>query len=314
MPNFAYFDQFEQKINVLLTEKKYRDAFNLCKEILLKYPEEKRFIKIKEKIEEAVSEENERIIKEKLEGLNPLWKEEKYSQILRTLKELLQVDPNSLKMKKLYQEAEILYRKQFEKFQEDFNKKQNRRLTDLLDNNPLILMEELYILERENPNNESVKKLVADFRDKLIAKKIREKEELLNSTKYDVIENFIQELIKIDKGNGRIQELEKQIKKRKFSTETDQTKEFVYSGEKHLDTLMKLKKYDKAIKVANEILTIDKNNIPVKRMLEKAKEKYSGQLRDLAAASILDHFQELKTRYSQDKSRIIKIKTKVLSL
>ncbi len=307
MPNFAYFDQFEQKINVLLTEKKYRDAFNLCKEILLKYPEEKRFIKIKEKIEEAVSEENERIIKEKLEGLNPLWKEEKYSQILRTLKELLQVDPNSLKMKKLYQEAEILYRKQFEKFQEDFNKKQNRRLTDLLDNNPLILMEELYILERENPNNESVKKLVADFRDKLIAKKIREKEELLNSTKYDVIENFIQELIKIDKGNGRIQELEKQIKKRKFSTETDQTKEFVYSGEKHLDTLMKLKKYDKAIKVANEILTIDKNNIPVKRMLEKAKEKYSGQLRDLAAASILDHFQELKTRYSQDKSCFIKL-------
>ena len=307
MPNFAYFDQFEQKINVLLTEKKYRDAFNLCKEILLKYPEEKRFIKIKEKIEEAVSEENERIIKEKLEGLNPLWKEEKYSQILRTLKELLQVDPNSLKMKKLYQEAEILYRKQFEKFQEDFNKKQNRRLTDLLDNNPLILMEELYILERENPNNESVKKLVADFRDKLIAKKIREKEELLNSTKYDVIENFIQELIKIDKGNGRIQELEKQIKKRKFSTETDQTKEFVYSGEKHLDTLMKLKKYDKAIKVANEILTIDKNNVPVKRILEKANGKYLNQLRNLAAASILDHFQELKTKYSQDKSNFIKL-------
>ncbi len=307
MPNFAYFNQFEQKINVLLTEKKYRDAFNLCKEILIKYPEEKRFLKIKEKIEEATAEENKKIIEEKLEELKPLWKEEKYSQILKTLKELLQVDPNNLRMKNLSQEAEILYRKQFEKLQEDFNKQQNERLTNLLDNNPQLLIEELYILERENPNNKNVEQLVADFRDKLIAKKIKDKEELVNSAKYDVIENFIQELMKIDKYNGRIRELEKQIKERKFSTETDQTKEFVYSGEKHLDTLMKLKKYDKAIKVANEILAIDKNNIPVKRMLKEANGKYLSQLKNLAAASILDHFQELKTKYSEDKSGFIKL-------
>ena len=59
MPNFAYFDQIEQKINFLLTEKKYREAFNLCKETLVQYPEETRFQKIKNKIEEAVSEEVE---------------------------------------------------------------------------------------------------------------------------------------------------------------------------------------------------------------------------------------------------------------
>lgn len=307
MANFAYFDQFEQKINFLLTEKKYREAFNLCKEILMKYPEEKRFMKIRAKIEEATAEENERIIKEKLEELNPLWKEEKYSQILKTLKELLQVDPNNLKMKKLYQEAEIAYRKQFEKLQEKFNKEQNERLTNLLNTNPVILMEELYVLEKENPANENVKKLVADFRDKLIAKKIKEKKELLDSAKYDAIENFIQELRKIDKYNGRIQDVEKQIKEKKFGTEMDQTKEFVYSGEKHLDTLMKLGKYDKAIKVAEEILAVNRNNTNVRNILQKANDKYSKQLRNLALDSIQDHFQELKTKYSQDKSSFIRL-------
>lgn len=307
MPNFAFFDQLEQKINILMTDKKYRDAFILCKDCILKYPEENKFSKLKNQIERAVMEQNEKVIKDKLDTLKPLWKEEKYAEILKNLKELLRIDANSSKLKNLYQEAEIAYRKQFERLKTEFNKRQNKRLAELLNNHPDQLIEELFILEKENPNNQNVSILVADFRNKLIAKKIKDKEQLLNSEKYEDIDHFIQELLKIDKLNKQIQEVSQRVKARKFESAITQTKEFVYSGGKYLDTLMKLEKYDKVIKVASEVLQVDKNDRYARKILNTAIRKYSNQLKNLAADSIIKNFQNLKAEYLQDKGKFIRL-------
>lgn len=290
-----------------MTDKKYREAFNICKDCILKYPEESRFIKLKGRIERAVVEQNEKVIKDKLDTLKPLWKTGKYSDILISVKELLKIDPTNSKLKDIYQEAEIAYRKQFEKLQVEFNKKQNERLTELLNTNANQLIEELFVLEKENPNNQNVRILVADFRDKLIARKINDKKELLNSEKYEDIDHFLQELINIDRSNKRIQDVSQQVKARKVETATTQAKEFVYSGEKYLDTLMKLGKYDKVIKAASEILQVDKNDKYAESTLKTAKRKYSNQLRNLAADSILKNLPALKSEYLKDKSKFVRL-------
>lgn len=307
MANFAYYEQLEQKISALLSDKKFKEAFSLCKDSILKYPSEARFVKLKSKIEKAVEEENEEIIKNKLEAMKPLWKEEKYLEILKQLKDLLLASPNNSKLKSLYLDAEKYYKKQFEKLNEKFNKEQHKRLDEVLEKNPGQLTEELYILEKENPGNQNVKNLVLEYEDKFIEKKIKDKKDLLNSNKFDAIENFIDELRKIDKYNKRIPELEKRINANKFEGEITETKEFVYSGEKHLDTLMKLKKFDKAIKAAEEILRVDPKNIAAQEVLNSAQEKYKIQLRDLAVDSIEKDFQNLKAEYQKDKTKFIKI-------
>lgn len=290
-----------------MTDKKYREAFNICKDCIFKYPEEGRFAKLKDRIEKAVVEQNEKVIKDKLDTLKPLWKAEKYSDILISVKELLRIDPTNSKLKDIYQEAEIAYRKQFERLQLEFNKKQNERLAELLNTNANQLIEELFVLEKENPNNQNVRILVADFRDKLIAKKIKDKKELLNSEKYSDIDHFLQELTNIDKFSKRIQEVSQQVKARKVETATIQAKEFVYSGGKYLDTLMKLGKYDKVIKAASEVLQVDKNDQYAKSTLKTAKRKYSNQLRNLAANAILKNLPILKSEYLKDKSKFIKL-------
>lgn len=307
MASFAYYEQLEQKINFLITEKKFKEAFSLCKDCIKQFPTESRFSKLINKIEEAVEEENEKIIKDKIEAMKPLWKEEKYLEILRILKDLLRLAPNNSKLRNLYLEAEESYKKQFEKLNEKFNKEQHKRLDEILKNNSGQLTEELYILEKENPGNQNVKNLVLEYEDKLIAKKIEDKKELINSNKYDVIENFLDELRKINKLNKRIQDVEVEIKSRKLEGEIVQTKEFVYGGEKHLDTLVKLEKFDKAIKAAEEILKVDPQNISAKEVLTFSKKKYKNQLRGLAADSIINDFQNLKIEYDQDKSKFIKI-------
>lgn len=307
MASFAYYDQLEQKINFLLTEKKFKEAFTLCKECLQQFPTESRFSKLINKIEKGVEEENEKIIKDKIESMKALWKEEKYLEILKNLKELLRLSPNNSKLRNLYLEAEESYKKQFEKLNDKFNKEQHKRLDEILKNNSGQLTEELYILEKENPGNQNVKKLVLEYEDKLIEKKIEDKRELISSNKYDVIANFLDELRKINKLNKRIQDVEVEIRSRKLEGEIVQTKEFVYGGEKHLDTLVKLEKFDKAIKAAEEILKVDPQNISAKEVLSFSKKKYKNQLRGLAADSITNGFQNLKTEYEQDKSKFIKI-------
>ncbi|MCX6734934.1 MAG: hypothetical protein NTZ25_03415 [Candidatus Peregrinibacteria bacterium] len=307
MANFAYYDQLELKINSLITERKFKEAFNVCKESILQYPNESRFPKIKERIEKAVEEENENIIKNKLEEIKAMWKEEKFLEILKTLKNLLAASPNNSKLKGLYTDAEKEYRKQYEKLNEKFNKDQRKRLDSVLKENPNQLTEDLYILTKENPGNQNVKDLVAEYEEKLIAKKIEDKSELINSNKYDVIENFLDELRKINKFSKKIQDVEMELKKRKLEGEIVQTKEFVYGGEKHLDTLVKLKKFDKAMQAAQEILKVDPQNEEAKRVLENSAKEYKDQLKDLAAESINKNFQSLKSEYEQNKTKFIKI-------
>lgn len=307
MANFAYFDQLELKINSLLNDRKFKEAFSLCRETILQYPNETRFVKIKERIEKAVEEENENIIKNKLEEIKPLWKEEKYLEILKTLKNLLAASPNNSKLKNLYLDAEKLYRKQYENLNEKFNKDQRIRLDSILKENPNQLAEALYILTKENSGNTIVKNLVSEYEEKLIAKKIEDKRELINSNKFDVIESFLDDLRKINKFSKKIQEIESQIKSRKLEGEIVQTKEFVYGGEKYLDTLVKLKKFDKAMKAAEEILKVDPENKEAKEVLEDSAEKYKDQVKDLTVDSINKNLQGLKTEYDKDKTKFIKI-------
>ena len=93
-----YLAQEEQKINGLIGSKRYSEAYNACKQLLLRFPEEKDLLKIKKRIENEVAEENEKIIEEKLNSLKPLWKSNSYADILKTLKELLALSPNNSKI------------------------------------------------------------------------------------------------------------------------------------------------------------------------------------------------------------------------
>jgi hypothetical protein len=74
-----------------------------------------------------------------------------------------------------------------------------------------------------------------------------------------------------------------------------------------LDTLVKLKKFDKAMKAAEEILKVDPENKEAKEVLEDSAGKYKDQVKDLAVDSINKNLQGLKTEYDKDKTKFIKI-------
>ncbi|MBD3360495.1 hypothetical protein GF366_01700, partial [Candidatus Peregrinibacteria bacterium] len=294
MNDKAYFSQVEQNINHLLSEGKYREAHNLCLKYLAKYPEEKRFEKLKEKIEKRVTEQNEKVIKQKLEEIKPLYKEEKYKEILKNLEPLLRIAPQNEKLKKEIIKAQEKYKEKTKELQKKFEEEKNEKFTKLLNEDEERLIDELFLLERDNPGNIEVQKITNKFRDKLIQKKIKRKTDLIYSDKYDAIYNFIDQLKKIDDKNKRIIELVKLVKSREHGNQLTEKSEFIYDAENHLITLMKLKKYDKAIKVAEEILDLDPSNKKAKKILKKAKKKYYKQTRKFAIDTIYKKIDKLK--------------------
>lgn len=307
MSNSAYLIQAEKKIKGLIAERRYREAYRLCISTLEDNPKHKVFEKLKKRIEETVAEENEKIIRAKLKTVKSLYKEEKYAEALKILKELLRIDPNDKRLRKEYTKTQEAYLSKVEKQRKEFINRQTKRLNEILNNHPELLLEEMVSLEMNNPGSNLVKKLTDQFREKLIRKRINEKGDLLKSKKYDAIENFLNELRKIDERSPLILKLSKAIEDRKKETASSQKSEFIYGGSKHLDTLMKLKKYDKAIQVAKEILAVNKNDKMALRTMKRAKRKLYSQTRNLSIRNIYSKKAELKEEYKANKSDFIKL-------
>lgn len=307
MPDSAYLKQIEQKIHSLLSEKRLKESYNLCKSVLEQNPGNRVFEKLKKRIEEAIVHENEKLIERKLKEVKKLWKEEKYADILTILKELLRIDPENRKLKKEYDKVQKAYLKKTEELKSQFKERQSERLNKILDDFPDRLPNELITLEMNNPGNKTVQDLAKQFREKLISKKLNEKKELLKSDKYDVIQNFLEDLKKIEKENPMIKKMEKEVDRRKRDTMLEEKGEFVYGGSKHLDTLMKLKKYDKALQVAKEILAVDPNNKAANKILKKAERKLYSQTKNMSVDKILSEKENLKKEYQDNKENFIKI-------
>lgn len=302
-----YFEQKKQHIRSLISEKKFTEAYDLCNEVIGESPEEEDFSELKNEIEEKVEKENTGTIKERLKSLKPLWKEKNYAEILKELKDLLEISENNKKVIDEYQKAQKLYRKKLEKDQKHFAKEQKQRLTELLEDNPNLLSEELSDLERTNPNNKTIQELSKEFKDKLIQKKIEDKQKLLKSNKYDAIANFLTILKKIDKDSKSLHELEATLKNNLKGKQKEAKSEFLYKSINYLSTLMKLKKYNKATKVAKEILEAEGENEKAKKILKKAKKKYFKQSREKSIDSIQENLQTLKAKYKENKKDFIKI-------
>ncbi|MFA6917324.1 MAG: hypothetical protein WC285_00605 [Candidatus Gracilibacteria bacterium] len=302
----AFIQQSRKNINMLLASKKYKEAYDLCNAILSRYPTAE-FEKLRRLIEKESEKANEEIVNEKLGELDPLWDDEKYAEILNGIRNLQKYAPNSQKLKDLYAKAQKLYLDQVEKLKKQFHKEQSKKLTRFLNEDPEGLMSELYKLERTNPGNVEVTEIVKDFRGKLIHKKITEKKELFDSDKYDVIQSFIDSLKKIDGKNEEIAELEKSMKQKKADNLIKEHKEFIFKGESYLETLVRLKKFSEAIKVAQEILSVDSNNKEAKKLLKKARNEYFNQTKDRSAEMIETDFEKLKKEYKEDKNKFVKI-------
>jgi len=307
LSNQAFFDQIEQNINSLISEKHFKEAYSSCIKYINLYPGVAQLIDIKKRIEEEVAEENKKKVKEKIEEVRDAMKDKKYAESIKTLKDLLLISPNNSKIKDLILESQEGYKSQIDEQNKSFLKAKEKKLDNILETEPTSLIPELLIMEQNNAGNVLVQKLSLLYRDKLIAKKIKEQSVLLHSKKYNLVENFLNELEKINPQNEEVKKAKSEIRIGEHSEQTDEKEDFVYRSEKQLTTLVQLEKYDKAINVAQEILSIDSSNKRIKSLLEVIKGKYYEQSKNQVIEQIVGGQEMMLTSYKQDPSKFQKI-------
>lgn len=254
-----------------------------------------------------VADENSRVVEDKIVTLEKLFEEKKYAQLLRDTQKILSLSPGNRKIIRLEEKAKKAYREEIQELRDNFKKSQTERLTKILNEDPAKLPDELFLLESNNARDPEVFALTKLFRDKLIEKKINEKKDLIYSNKYDVIESFIDQLRKIDQKNPRIAQIVEIISRSRQEKQFDATREFIYKGQKYLDTMMKLAKYDKVMQAAQEILAIEKSNKFATKLYQKAKQLLFIQTRDTVIQSIKANLPNLKAEYLQNKNNFVKL-------
>lgn len=296
------------KIKTLMLEGQWLAAHRACLEVLRFDPENIEAIRLKNKIEKEVQKINRKAIEDDLKSLDPLWKEEKYEDLLFNLKKLDPYIADYPALKKIMIKAENGYKKQQWTKQQAFYLQELASIQELIAKKEFreagIRAEKLLIL---GIHTNEINKLIDKIKTEWINYQIEQNQGLLNSEKFEDILLFYQGLLIIDSKSAKILKLINVIKKQYQQSKIEQKREYIYQGLEKIKTLYQLKKYEKALEGAKEILDIDPSNHEAKIFYLKAKKITDNTIDNDLIAQIKTAQKKLEPEYKANKKDFIKI-------
>ncbi|MBT3704821.1 hypothetical protein HOG17_03505 [Candidatus Peregrinibacteria bacterium] len=304
----AFFRQIRRNLEALMVEGRLAEAYSKGKEILQKYPDQKPIRDLMADISKRMMTMNKQQIKDGVKEAKSLNKAGDLVGALRKLKELITLSPQDAKLKRLYLKIQKTYKEKIDKQSKNFLEQKSKEIHELYEagdrTNLIIRLQEL---AREYKNNKQMITLIRSYREKIIEEEVTKKKELINSTKFEDIRGFIKDLKKIDETSKTIKNLENYISRRQMGNQVENIEEFVFASEDSLATLVKLKKFEEAIIVANEILKTNPDNKKVRKNLKKAKRKAFFKNQKEVARKIKLSLPKLKEEYKKNKSNFVRI-------
>lgn len=296
------------RIFSLMSEERWVEAHRACLEILRFDPDNIKIIRLKNKIEKEVRRANQKAIKDDLTKLEPFWKEKKYEELLANLKNLEPYIEDYPPLKKIILKAGKAYKKQIYEQQIGFFQTEMAAIRELmrqgLFQEAVRRAEKLRILKI---NEDSIKKLLKELREKWIDNEIGINKPLIKSEKYEDILIFYQGLYRIDNQSKKVKNIIEKTKQKYLIYKIEQKRELIYKSVEEMKTLFQLKKFEQAAQVAMDILEIDPRNREVKYLLPRAKKKAEKESLKEIARQIKSSSRQMEADYKKDKSNYLKI-------
>lgn len=303
----AFALQLKKNIELLVADGRFNEAYSECTKILDKYPGNKIFIEFKKSLAHKLLEQNKEKVEAGISEAKKMFKEGQTLSALRKIQLLFPMAPNDFTLRKLFNEFQEKYKSEQEKVEQNLIEKRTKKFKELLETDQIpLLLQEINTLESEYKGDKKIQTFIKEIKEEIIKKEIRNKKDLLNSVKFEEIYSFLNSLKNIDKTSPTILSVEKNIKRKQVGETIENIEDFVYTGEKDLDTLMKLGKYDQAVSVAAELLEVHPENTNIRKILKKAKRKSFSANRDEAVANIVKTLPALKEEYKNNKDNFVR--------
>ena len=297
-----------ERIMSLIADEKWRDAHRACLEILRFDPDNIKIIKLKSKIEKNVQKINRKAIRDDLDKLDPLWKEKRYEELLVHLKELEPYIIDYPQLKNIIIKAETGYKKQFSSQQEAYYQGEKETVKKLIDQkNYQEALKSAEKLKNLGLHEDEMKKVISSIHKSWIQSEIEKSSALLNSEKYEDILLFYQGLLHIDSNSDVVKKKIEATKKVYEKKKIEQKRETLYKNFEKMRTLFQLKKYDKALEVAQENLAIDPYNKNILKFMKQAKGKEEKAVFKELARQIKSSYRLMKEERKKNKKDFIRL-------
>lgn len=295
------------KIKNLLAEKNFKDAYKHYEELAFRNPFDSKVMKIKNLIIKTVEKENKEKIEKAIIEAKKYIAEQNLEKALILLKNYLKVAPNHKKLNKILKETQNIYRLQIKQKQDEFDNVQGKKFSASMTKDVKGFLNDVINFKRQFNDSPLANNFIERAKAYFIHKKIETNQNLLKSKKYELIEGFFAELKEISDSNPEIIELEKKIKLEKYENQVQNLKESIYEAEKNIETLIKLKKFQKAYNAISELMKADNKNEKAKKLLPIARKGLFKENRDKSIKLIRENFPNLKKEYKENPSNFKKI-------
>ncbi|MBD3156926.1 hypothetical protein GF369_03800 [Candidatus Peregrinibacteria bacterium] len=287
-------------IQQLIQEGKLKEAYASCNKLLLNFPENIRLKKLQKKIEKKVYKQNVDVVKQDLKKLAPLWKEQRYKEIIEQLQKLQQYAPGFKPVEKELYKAQKLYKKQQVQKQKGAVKQYSDQIKHYIDKGKYqeaITQAKRFLMKV--PNHQGVSLLEKKARDLYIVQQLKENQSLLKSNKFKEIEEFLHTLLTINPESHKVKELLKKAEKRETVALSYEKKDFAYQSMEHIRTLLQKHKWEKAVQALEELLRVDKHNVKALEMLDTARKKFDKQL----TREVVDKIKQLQKKFKDKRAQ-----------
>lgn len=287
-----------EQIKGLILQDKLKEAYDFCNKLLLNFPESYRLSKLQGKIEKLVYKKNVEIVKDDLKELKPLWKDEKYDEILIKLAELQKFAPGYPLLEKEIKRAQQMKLKDKQHMQKDTLTRYMKTAEEHMKKGSYpAAITTLKRVILKLPDYEPAILMLSEARESYIKQQIKDNKVLLKGKEFDKIADFIKHLKTVNSESKEVKELVKKLSKREEMAQKFTKMDYTYKTFEEIQTLYQKRKYEQAIKALKEYVQIDKENLKALELLDKSRKKFDKQL----SKEIFSKMKLLQKKFTKQK-------------
>ena len=291
-----------------IANQKLNRAYSEILAGLKSFPYNKALKKLRIKCEKQIQRQIDNKVKSEINHISDFMKHENYQKALLEIERVFKFAPNNQKLLKFYRKAkEKVIEKSIKANKELLIKKRKELENEFSKGNEEQTLKTLFDIEQNHGTEPAINDLISEYRDKIIESRIKTKHDLLLTTKFTAIRNFIDSLETIDQDNIRVKKLKQVQHSREFGEQISEKSEFVYESIVNIKTLIRLKKYNEALIAINEIIELTPNYTKAKRLKQKIETKLYKITKKIVIKQIKLNKQDLKQDFKNKRKDYIRI-------
>lgn len=303
-----YISQGLKIIKGLISQGNLQAALNACRELLKVNPYHKEVQKYLRKIEEEIVEQNEKKADADIDATMPLWKEQRYDELMKIYAKLYQYAPRNIRLIKLIEKLQERLTQQQKDERDAFLNKAAAAIEGLLKEKHFAdTIQACNELLGISPGNSAAEVYLKEAKTALIEQKLKENERIFESADFERALEFYNSLLAIDPENQRIKNLAFQVSERMAEHSLIADRVHLNESIVRMKELFKTGEYEKVLQACEEILRLDPNNLSATIFRKKAAKTLHREINILTLKKLKEIWAAMEPEYLKNPAAYARI-------